>query len=145
LPQATPPDRALSYAYHETAISPNLLSASAPLPTGGLDPAVSIPAQRARTVADAVERHTSGQSRREETDTGAIDLTGAFADPSPGPAQPSAEPRAPEAGVAEPRARELGGEASGAEGPGTAESGTAGPGTEAPDAEGPDAGRGRAE
>src|SRR5699024_3020641 len=104
----------------------------------GLDPAVSIPAQRARTVADAVERHSSGQYRREETDTGAIDLTGAFADPSPGPAQPSAESRAPEPGVAEPGAPELGGEASGAEGPGSAESGTAGPG-----AEGPDVGRDR--
>ena len=135
--------RALVDAYDEAAISHNLLEASGPHPSDGLDPAVSIPAQRARTVADAVERHSSGQYRREETDTGAIDLTGAFADPSPGPAQPSAEPRAPEAGVAEPRARELGGEASGAEGPGTAESGTAGPGTEAPDAEGPDVGRDR--
>src|SRR5699024_55777 len=90
-PHATTPDyRPQVDASDEAAISHNLLEASGPHPSDGLDPAVSIPAQRARTVADAVERHSSGQYRREETHTGAIDLTGAFADPSPGPAQPSA-------------------------------------------------------
>src|SRR5699024_9888830 len=105
--------RALVDAYDEAAISHNLLEASGPHPSDGLDPAVSIPAQRARTVADAVERHSSGQYRREETDTGAIDLTRAFADPSPGPAQPSAETPAPPPGVAAPAAPELGRHASG--------------------------------
>src|SRR5699024_1205089 len=124
--------RALVDAYDEAAISHNLLEASGPHPSDGLDPAVPSPDPRARTAADAVGRHVSGRYRREETDAGAIDLTGACADPARGPAQPSAESRAPGPGAAEPGAPGLGGEASGAEGPGTAESGTAGPGTEAP-------------
>src|SRR5699024_1706179 len=141
--------RALVDAYDEAAISHNLLEASGPHPSDGLDPAVSIPAQRARTVADAVERHSSGQYRREETDTGAIDLTGAFADPSPGPAQPQAESRAPDPGAAAPGAPELGAEASRAAGPaqpsaesrapdpGVAEPGAPELGGEASGAEGP--------
>jgi len=112
--------RALVDAYDEAAISHNLLESSGPPPSDGPDPSVAVPAQRARTVADAVERHGSGQYRREETDTGAIDLSGPFTDPPAEDGRPSAEPRADEPGADEPRGDEPSAEPRG-DGPGAGE------------------------
>ncbi|WP_114854264.1 ABC transporter ATP-binding protein [Brachybacterium sp. YJGR34] len=58
--------RALVDAYDEAAISHSLLEASGPQPSDGPDPAVAVPAQRARAVEAAVERHGAGRLRHEE-------------------------------------------------------------------------------
>lgn len=58
--------RSLVDAYDEAAIAHNLLESSAPQPSDGPDPAIAVPDARARTVADAVERHGAGRYRRED-------------------------------------------------------------------------------
>jgi ATP-binding cassette, subfamily B, bacterial len=59
--------RALVDAYDEAAISHDLLESSGPQPSDGPDPSVAVPAQRSRTVSDAVERHGAGRHRHEES------------------------------------------------------------------------------
>ena len=58
--------RSLVDAYDEAAISHNLLESSGPPPSDGPDPSVAVPAERARTVADAVERHGTSRFRHED-------------------------------------------------------------------------------
>ena len=100
--------RALVDAYDEAAISHNLLESSGPQPSDGPDPSVAVPAERARTVADAVEYHGARRYRHEDdtapADDGTHDHRADFghepdwpgpAPESPGPAPESSSP-APE-------------------------------------------------
>ncbi|GAA1490859.1 ABC transporter ATP-binding protein [Brachybacterium sacelli] len=72
LRQADARYRSLVDAYDEAAISHNLLESSGPQPSDGPDPSVAVPAERARTVADAVERHGTSRYRHED-DTAVAD------------------------------------------------------------------------
>ena len=58
--------RSLVDAYDEAAISHSLLESSGPQPSDGPDPAVAVPAERERTVTDAVERHSAARHRHED-------------------------------------------------------------------------------
>ena len=72
--------RFLVDAYDEAAISHNLLESSGPPPSDGPDPSVAVPAERARTVADAVEHHGTSRLRHEDDTAMAEDCEEGWAD-----------------------------------------------------------------